>query len=423
MSDLAPQYFDAFCSEYEYAPQQLFCTWHVDKAWKEQVKAKIKSTEYGLCTYKGLRALLVHHDKIIFESKLAEFSEVLINTKETQDFGKYLLDFWVNKKEKWAYCYRTGLGINTNMLCEAFHRVIKYNYLKGKFNMRVDRCLVNLMKFNRNKLFEKLIKMNKKKRSQRVNVIHDRHNSSMKLSFSFVVEIKDLEWHVKSDKDDEQEYIINCLEKCSDDKCELLCTECNICCHIYTCTCPDSLLYNTICKHVHLVHRYCNQKDECAETTEVITIESDGDDEKHEERRLIEKMISNPGVNELSSMKVKTEGVIMELLSCVQNCQSMDLEALQHVHKQIVATKNTFISLQENKSTISLKPTTNPGSWNKKIATQRKFYSTKSKRKSTSTAAKLEKPTCGEIKKFFVGKNANNFTFIRQMEPWTMSFF
>ena len=60
----------------------------------------------------------------------------------------------------WAYWYRVGLSINTNMIVEAFHRVFKYNYLKGTCNKSVDNCLLNLLKFIRDKHYERLTKGN-----------------------------------------------------------------------------------------------------------------------------------------------------------------------------------------------------------------------------------------------------------------------
>ena len=62
-----------------------------------------------------------------------------------------------------GYYYRVGLVINTNMFYQAFHSVFKYTYLNGKANKRVDKCLVNLIKFNRDKTFERIKKLTKGK--------------------------------------------------------------------------------------------------------------------------------------------------------------------------------------------------------------------------------------------------------------------
>ena len=38
MTDIAPQLYDALCAVFNYEPSQPYCTWHVDKAIKEQLK-------------------------------------------------------------------------------------------------------------------------------------------------------------------------------------------------------------------------------------------------------------------------------------------------------------------------------------------------------------------------------------------------
>lgn len=87
------------------------------------------------------------------------------------EFSIYFEREWLKKKEMWVYCYRVGLGININMIVEVFYRVFKYNYLKGKFNKRVDNCLLNLLKFVRDKYFERFIKLIKGKCNYKMRVI------------------------------------------------------------------------------------------------------------------------------------------------------------------------------------------------------------------------------------------------------------
>lgn len=41
-------------------------------------------------------------------------------------------------------------------------------------------------------------------------------------------------------------------EKCAD-SCGVVCTPCNACLHMYSCTCHDYLLYGTMCQHVHSI--------------------------------------------------------------------------------------------------------------------------------------------------------------------------
>ena len=49
------------------------------------------------------------------------------------------------------------------MYVEAFHRVLKYNFLKGKHNKRVDALIYALLEYLRFKSIDRLIKLEKGK--------------------------------------------------------------------------------------------------------------------------------------------------------------------------------------------------------------------------------------------------------------------
>ena len=52
-------------------------------------------------------------------------------------------------------------GITTNMHVENFHCLLKYVYMKGKVNKRMDKCIYILLKIARDKAFERIIKLEK----------------------------------------------------------------------------------------------------------------------------------------------------------------------------------------------------------------------------------------------------------------------
>ena len=161
----------------EWGPLCLFCTWHVDKAWKDKFRSKIKDDFLAAVVYQMLRLILQQLDEGLFVEQLSGFMKQLENPG-TNEFLVYFQTRWATNARQWAYCYRLGLGINTNMSTEAFHRVFKYNYLGGKYNKRVDVCLVNLLKFSRDQAFGRLIKLTKGKNSPKIQLIHARHKTS-----------------------------------------------------------------------------------------------------------------------------------------------------------------------------------------------------------------------------------------------------
>ena len=112
----------------------------------------------------------------------------LSKSSDTASFAKYFATHYAHNKEQWAACYRMDAFLNTNMYMEAFHRVLKYIYMKGRVNKRLDKCLHILLKLARDKGFERLVKMEKGKNTERISMIRARHQSSLKLSISQVIE-------------------------------------------------------------------------------------------------------------------------------------------------------------------------------------------------------------------------------------------
>ena len=70
-------------------PIQLYCTWHVDKAFKEQLKTKIKTFAIELEVYKRLRVVLEQTNEKLFVNYSSALSERLHNSVVTNDFADY----------------------------------------------------------------------------------------------------------------------------------------------------------------------------------------------------------------------------------------------------------------------------------------------------------------------------------------------
>lgn len=75
---------------------------------------------------------------------------------DTRDFSDYFKKMYAKRPEKWAFCHKGYLGLNTNMHLESFHKTFKYNYLGGKQVKRVDETLHMLIKFQRDSMFSRL---------------------------------------------------------------------------------------------------------------------------------------------------------------------------------------------------------------------------------------------------------------------------
>ena len=153
MSDLAGQFYTAWVASFGNRPHKLVCMWHVDRAWRENLR-QLKDSEPEATVYHNLRVLLEETDHHKFELLLDQTIEELSKSSTTANFGKYFQTHYANTKEQWATCYRKDAFVNTNMYVEAFNRVLKYVYMKERVNKRLDKCIYVLLKFARDKGFD-----------------------------------------------------------------------------------------------------------------------------------------------------------------------------------------------------------------------------------------------------------------------------
>ena len=77
--------------------------------------------------------------------------------------------------------------------------VLKYVYMKGKVNKRMEKCIFVLLKLTRDKGVERLIKLEKRKNTERINLIRKHHQSSLKLSDYKIIVIEEKStWEVRT---------------------------------------------------------------------------------------------------------------------------------------------------------------------------------------------------------------------------------
>ena len=158
MSDLAEQFYTAWVASFGNTPHKLVCTWHLDRAWRQNLK-HLKDNELQAMVYHNLRVLLEETDQHKFQLLMDQTMKELMTCKATAGFGSYFQTHYATNVKQWAACYRTDAFVNTNMYVEAFHRVLKHVYMKGRVNKRLDKCIHVLLKLARDKGFERLVKL------------------------------------------------------------------------------------------------------------------------------------------------------------------------------------------------------------------------------------------------------------------------
>ena len=120
--------------------KHLLCYWHVLKAWRAKLKQE-RNFEKDDPFWLKLKAFLKSRNNFEEEYKM-------IIESSSPKFADYLNTHYYASREKWAFSFRMNIPMfrfsNTNMLIEAFHNILKTQYLNGKVNRRVDRLVYKL---------------------------------------------------------------------------------------------------------------------------------------------------------------------------------------------------------------------------------------------------------------------------------------
>ena len=400
MSDLAEQFYTAWVASFGNRPHKLVCIWHVDRAWRENLK-QLKDSELEATVYHNLRVLLEETDCHKFELLLDQTIEEFTKSSTTANFGKYFQTHYANTKEQWATCYRKDAFVNTNMYVEAFHKVLKYVYMKGRVNKRLDKCIFVLLKLARDKGFERLLKIEKGKNTERISMIRSRHQSSLKLSYAQVCKTdQPLTWEVQS-CDGNNNYTVTSVHNTCPQNCLLYCPDCAICVHMFQCNCADAVIRTTICKHIHLVSRLNETHSKTSldqtvdvpgdETFKVDDINGYDTSKGHvNETALLEKLQEKSQLCDTAVFRREVQTKISVLNGHLNHIE--DKETLKGVRSYISSALN-LIKARQNLGKSFIVGKKQPP--NKQIEQQRTFFSTKRKRK---VRVRIKKPTTEEKK-------------------------
>ena len=153
----------------------------------------------------------------------------------------------------------------------------------------MDHLLTVLLRFTRDKAFEQIQKLEKGKSSHRIKEINKRHGLAEEMMSSGILPIQCSEnsWKVASQKTKEKNYIVTKVkEECA---CLLRCSSCQVCVHMFSYSCADAYLHNTVCKHSHVVQvTLINQPSEALsnDDSEPLEFEDLGEDQDLHENLL-----------------------------------------------------------------------------------------------------------------------------------------
>jgi hypothetical protein len=245
-------FFNAYKAVMPLPQRRIFCTWHVDRAWRKNL-SRIRSREKQCEIYKLIRTLMEETDERTFEVLLEKIYTSMLNDAEAREFANYFFNNYNSNVTSWAFCFRLHSGVNRNMHLERMHRTIKEFYCHGKKIKRLDKMIYILQKFVRDCLYDQLIIQHKGKISTKISDIRKKHLVSTTLDASKIIEYEN-GWTCPSFSSSEMYFIQrNTQQICDKRECYLKCVTCSHCIHSFNCTCIDNAVKWNMCKHIHLL--------------------------------------------------------------------------------------------------------------------------------------------------------------------------
>lgn len=252
MTDMQDAYYNSWIKVMPHPSHYFYCTRHIRDAWSENLN-KIQNTGQRNVFHKKLLMTASETDRGEFNKKICHLMND--DTDDYQEFIQYFRSNYIGSLERWANCYRSLAGANTNMCVESFHTALKYwfentNEVKQlHVGLKVLKdYLQQQMRDQKQKTADKL--------SSKLKAIQQHHDSinNEKDTQVIVEEISENSWLISSfqtpsDDHVEMHSITRAYPGC--ENCSLRCEKCDVCFHEYYCSCVDSCVNSNMCKHVH----------------------------------------------------------------------------------------------------------------------------------------------------------------------------
>ena len=191
--------------------------------------------------------------KLMYNNYLLE----LYSDLDCRPFYQYLIEGYGKKPEEWAYCFRKGLRINTNMGLETMHRTLKHIYFGGNVVKRLDEAIHLLLKFLKDRQHDWIITHTKGKNTKKTTFIFKKHKLA-----------QDSQWNYAINPLGDNIYLVHnmmtgtCYEVILEDSCDckntckLICRECDCCLERISCSCLNYTTRFEFCKHCHLINMF-----------------------------------------------------------------------------------------------------------------------------------------------------------------------
>ncbi|GIY05046.1 c2H2-type domain-containing protein [Caerostris darwini] len=252
MSDSENLYFESWKEVMEDDSKWLWSMWYVDNRIRVQLRVFRGNIKKRAEVYKTMRMLLECQNRNVFDSMFKKYIDGLMQDGQSKNLGNFILQKYGSNAEMWAYCYRKDIKLSTNIHLEVMHRTFRYCCREGR-KKRLDKFIFVIMKLVRYKMLDRLCTMlDDEKIGLAIEAINMCHVMGLEIPSEHISSLSDKIWLVESEEEEQSVYVMKEFDTCPE-LCSLRCAECDICVHMYSCSCLHSMINANLCQHIHAV--------------------------------------------------------------------------------------------------------------------------------------------------------------------------
>ncbi|KAG8199373.1 hypothetical protein JTE90_011833 [Oedothorax gibbosus] len=250
MSDRESLYREAWQEVMEDNSKWIWSMWHVDSRFRSRMPKCLidKRTNF----YKKFRLTLECTNISMFKTMFKNFITDLSADPLMKNVEKFMLQKYANSTEFWAHCYHEDVKFSSIVQFDSLHRTLRYCSREG-IKTRLDKFIFVIMKLMRFKMLDRLINMlDEEKISLALDSINREHSLGFGIPSDCISSLGDKMWLIRSDEEQDIFYVVREFDSCPS-FCSLICSECNICVHIFSCSCIHNMVFGDLCQHIHAV--------------------------------------------------------------------------------------------------------------------------------------------------------------------------
>ena len=145
MSDLAPNFLNAWTRVFGSETRWLYCDWHFVRAVDKNLLKYLKKKEVYFNIHSLFLKLKTCKCLDYHKIQLKYFLSIIKSSSE--NLFKYFSNQYVGCVERWSISYRLNSPVNTNMFSESTYSVFKTHFLKRYGFNRLDKFINSVWDF------------------------------------------------------------------------------------------------------------------------------------------------------------------------------------------------------------------------------------------------------------------------------------